>query len=169
MRGVPIDFVVDVVNRWSPTVRAVAGDDSTSPTLAELCRAHGVAMGPAMTEQAIAQVAEEIHGVFAAEGGRGARITELARLLDSIDARPALDVDGQGWIVDDAQWLNATMLFGLFDYSRSTPKLARLGTCRAHRCVDAFVDNTQAATRRFCSTTCQTRAKAASRRQRNRP
>jgi predicted RNA-binding Zn ribbon-like protein len=42
----------------------------------------------------------------------------------------------------------------------------RLGVCTAARCDRVYVDISRNATRRFCSTTCQNRVKAAAFRER---
>ena len=43
----------------------------------------------------------------------------------------------------------------------------RLGTCMAARCDRVFVDLSKNTSRRFCSTSCQNRTKAAAFRQRH--
>jgi len=46
---------------------------------------------------------------------------------------------------------------------------ARLGVCTAERCDRVYVDTSHNGTRRFCSTACQNRVKAAAFRTRNQP
>jgi len=42
-----------------------------------------------------------------------------------------------------------------------------MGVCSGHRCADAYIDTSPAGRRRFCSVTCQSRARVAAwRRQR---
>jgi predicted RNA-binding Zn ribbon-like protein len=43
----------------------------------------------------------------------------------------------------------------------------RLGTCHGQRCADVFVDASPSRQRRFCSVTCQNRARVAAFRRRH--
>jgi predicted RNA-binding Zn ribbon-like protein len=49
------------------------------------------------------------------------------------------------------------------------PEWSRLGVCTAPRCDRVYVDTSRNGTRRFCSTTCQNRVKAATFRERKGP
>ena len=44
----------------------------------------------------------------------------------------------------------------------------RIGTCTGRRCADAYIDASPAGQRRFCSVTCQNRARVAAWRERQR-
>ena len=44
----------------------------------------------------------------------------------------------------------------------------RLGVCSGQRCADAYIDASPRQSRRFCSVTCQNRARVAAWRQRKR-
>ena len=163
VRPASVSFVIEVVNAWSPTVRTTASDHSAFPDLADLCRTNGVEHHEPITDEAISVLAEELHRVFATTV---APIDVLADLVDRLNARATIDADGAGWNVPAASWLRGTALAGLVEHARTDPHLDRLGTCTAHNCVDAYLDATQAATKQYCSATCQTRAKAAARRNR---
>lgn len=166
VRPASVEFVIEVVNAWSPTVRATAEDHSPHPHLEDLCAAHGVESHHPISDDTIAVLAEAAHHVFAATTSP---IEVLGDLVARLDARAAIDGEGMGWQVPAARWLRGAVLAGLVDYARTDPRLDRLGTCTAHRCADAYVDATQAATKKYCSSTCQTRAKAATRRRRLAP
>lgn len=163
MRPAPIDFVVEVVNAWSPTVRTVADDYSPYPDLDDVCAAHDVEPHRTISDDTIAELAEATHRMFSTNRRP---IGKLGDLVARLDAKAAIDADGAGWRVPPAQWLHGAVLGGLVEHARTDPLLDRLGTCTAHRCVDAYLDATQAATKKYCSGTCQTRAKAAARRSR---
>jgi len=123
----------------------------------------------------LAAVAGELRGVFAALAGKD--VDGAAGLVNGLLARtgahPYLDRhDGEpwhlhyhgtedglatGWAAGCAAGL-AVVLGG--------PHWQRLGMCTAPRCDRVYVDVSRNGTRRFCSTACQNRVKAASFRER---
>ncbi|CAN5793660.1 hypothetical protein BH24ACT5_BH24ACT5_18410 [soil metagenome] len=163
IRPAPIDFVIELVNAWSPIVRAAAEDHSPYPELEDLCESHAVQSHRRISSATIAALAEEVHHVFAAASDP---IEVLSDLVIRIDATVAIDGEGAGWQVPADQWLRGTILAGLVEHARTDRQLDRLDVCTAHRCADTYLDATQAATKKYCSSTCQTRAKAAARRSR---
>ena len=94
--------------------------------------------------------------------------TRVNTLLAETGARPQLDRhDGEpwhmhfhastdsladGWAAGCATGLAVVLGTEMYD---------RLGVCTAPRCDRVFVDVSRNGTRRFCSTTCQNRVKAA--------
>jgi len=106
-------------------------------------------------------------------GDLAAAAGHLNRLLDVTGARPQLDplatggyhvhfhgsTDGlaTGWAAGCATGLALAI---------GTDLAGRLGVCEAERCDRVYVDTSKNAKRRFCSTTCQNRTKAATFRQR---
>ena len=98
---------------------------------------------------------------------------QLNKLLDATGARPQLDplatggyhvhfhgsTDGlaTGWAAGCATGLALAI---------GTDLAGRLGVCEAERCDRVYVDTSKNAKRRFCSTACQNRTKAAAFRQR---
>ena len=125
----------------------------------------------------LAAYAVQMRKVFAA-ADRG-DLTEAARVLNLMlkrtGARPQLDplaeggwhvhfhgtTDGlaTGWAAGCATGLALAI---------GSDLAGRLGTCEAERCDRVYVDTTKNAGRRFCSTACQNRTKAAAFRQRQR-
>ena len=99
---------------------------------------------------------------------RGA-VRLLNTLMRGAGARPQLDPlpDGGGWHVhfhgaDDslATGWAAGCATGLA-LAIGSDLAGRLGGCAAERCDRVYVDTSRNATRRFCSTACQSRTKAA--------
>jgi hypothetical protein len=161
----PLGLVIDIVNGWSESVREAAAVVTPPPAVAELAAAHRAA-APPTEPMALAAWAERLHRVFAAPTGPQ-RLDALNDSAGLIDPLPVATAAGPAWRVRrDADQLPARMVLTLFEHARHDAELDRLGVCAAHNCVDAFADTTQARTRRYCSTTCQNRAKTAARRAR---
>ena len=104
----------------------------------------------------------------AASGDTSAAARQVNALLAETGARPALDShDGEPWHLhfhgaDDSLvtgWA-AGCAAGLAVVIGSDLH-GRLGVCTAPRCDRVYVDVSRNGTRRFCSTTCQSRVKAA--------
>jgi predicted RNA-binding Zn ribbon-like protein len=116
-------------------------------------------------------VATAIRAVFEATtaGHADTAAGLLNEMLASSGARPRLDRhDGEPWHLhfhgaEDSlvtSWA-AGCATGLAVVLGSEQQ-GRLGVCTAPRCDRVFVDTSRNATRRFCSTSCQNRVKAAS-------
>ena len=122
------------------------------------------------------RVAAELRAVFeaVAAGDIDAAATAVNAMLDSTGARPALERhDGEpwhlhfhsadetsmvkGWQAGCATGLAIVLGGELYD---------RLGVCTAPHCDRVYVDTTRNGSRRFCSTACQNRVKAAAFRER---
>ena len=127
--------------------------------------------------EAFVPVAADLRTVFAAvnAGDLDAAAHQLNGLLTATGAHPALERhDGEPWHIhfhsDDEtsrakSWAAgcatglAIVLGGeLYD---------RLGVCTAPRCDRVYVDTSRNGSRRFCSTACQNRVKAAAFRERH--
>jgi predicted RNA-binding Zn ribbon-like protein len=124
---------------------------------------------------ALAAVAGELRAVFGALAGGDvdSAAGRVNALLARTGAHPYLERhDGEpwhlhyhgtekslatGWAAGCAAGL-AVVLGG--------PEWGRLGVCTAPRCDRVYVDTSRNGTRRFCSTTCQNRVKAAQFRER---
>lgn len=137
----------------------------------------GAAFDPADTAD-LAAVAHRFRSVFAAVGAGDldTAATVVNELLAESGAHPQLSrhddepwhlhyhgADGRlvsGWIAGCATGL-AVVLGG--EYAD------RLGVCEAQACDRVYVDTSRNGTRRFCSTTCQNRVKAAAYRERRHP
>jgi predicted RNA-binding Zn ribbon-like protein len=120
---------------------------------------------------ALRPVATAIRAVFdaVAAGHTDAAARLVNEMLASTGARPRLDRhDGEPWHLhfhgaEDSlgtRWA-AGCATGLAVVLGSESR-GRLGVCGAPRCDRVFVDTSRNGTRRFCSTSCQNRVKAAS-------
>jgi predicted RNA-binding Zn ribbon-like protein len=169
------DVLVWLVNEWGLVPRAAAGEDGApypdTGLLAALLAGSGVRSCPPelLTSQALTQVADRLHRVFAA-ADLGERVGLVAGLLAETGVRPGLDLadgrPGETWLVKDArQALSAAAALTL-RRQLAGPEPERVGVCSGHRCADAYIDASPAGRRRFCSVTCQNRARVAAWRQR---
>ena len=127
--------------------------------------------------EAFGGVAAELREVFesVAAGDLDAAAVRVNAMLDDTGARPALERhDGEpwhlhfhsadetsmvkGWQAGCATGLAIVLGGELYD---------RLGVCTAAHCDRVYVDTTRNGSRRFCSTACQNRVKAAAFRERH--
>ncbi|WP_242894740.1 CGNR zinc finger domain-containing protein [Actinomadura litoris] len=118
----------------------------------------------------LAAVARDLRAVFAAvaAGDVDAAAGRVNALLDATQARPRLERhDGEPWHVHFhgsgrgvADMWGAPCATGLAVVIGSELQ-DRLGVCTAPHCDRVYVDTSRNGTRRFCSTACQNRVKAA--------
>ncbi len=102
------------------------------------------------------------------DGDVDAACTEVNAIMRETGAVPTLARhDGEPWHLHfhapDAPWAvgwTASMATGLA-VVLGNPTLDRLGLCNAPACDRVYVDVSRNGTRRFCSTACQNRVKAA--------
>lgn len=156
----PPDLLVWLVNEWGAAPRAAAGEEGTPyPDPARL----GAAAGN------LAEVADRLHRIFTATH-MNERVRLLAILLTETAVRPTLTLaDGhpsESWHVDDpGQALLAAAALTL-RHQLAAHDPARVGTCNGRHCADAYIDASPGGQRRFCSVTCQNRARVAAWRRR---
>ena len=171
------DVLVWLINEWGTVPRAEAGEEDRAypdtDLLAGLLSGSGVRDCPPeiLTRDALTRVADHLHPVFAT-ADPAERVTITARLLADTGVKPALDLTGDGplatWQVDDdRQVLTAAAALTLRDELAARDP-DRIGTCTGRRCADAYIDASPAGQRRFCSVTCQNRARVAAWRERQR-
>lgn len=160
-----LEVVLAVINGWSAEAREVAGDQATDrPGRSHL--AAELALDPP-DETQLAELADRLHDVFA-QPSAARRRDRLNAVIADLRPIPVVADTGPRWSVESqGQALEAAMLLALVEHARVDPRLQRLGTCHAHDCVDAYIDTSQARTRRYCSVRCQNRARAASYRRRH--
>ena len=94
----------------------------------------------------------------------------LFRSLAQAGVRPGIALAGglprETWHVgDQAQALLAAAALTL-RHQLAAHDPARAGTCTGRNCADAYIDASPGGQRRFCSVTCQNRARVAAWRQR---
>ena len=156
----PPDLLVWLVNEWGTAPRAAAGEAGTPyPDPAPLGAAAG---NPA-------EVADRLHRIFATTDSTE-RVRLLALLLAQTGVRPGIALAGglpsETWHVDgqDQALLAAAAL--TLRHQLAAHDQARVGTCTGRDCADAYIDASPGGRRRFCSVTCQNRARVAAWRQR---
>jgi len=115
-------------------------------------------------------VADRLHAVFASTDP-AERAAAVTAMLAETGVRPELASTGDAltatWRVPrrrDA--LLASAALALRHHLADHP--GRLGTCADRQCADVYVDASPAGRRRFCSLTCQNRARVAAFRQQRR-
>jgi predicted RNA-binding Zn ribbon-like protein len=160
----PLDTLVELVNGWGVEPRR-AGARSEVPLLADHVGRAGIPAGVAdgLTDTEVTRFADTVFGIFAS-AGTADRVAAVSGLLAKIDVRPDLALYGgqvrQTWWTDADDALLAAGLLALrAQLSDEDPD--RLGVCVDGGCADIYVDNSPAGRRRFCSVTCQNRARAA--------
>ena len=169
------DVLVWLVNEWGSVPRAAAGEDRApypdTGLLAALLAGSGVRSYPPelLTAPAVSQVAGRLHRVFAA-AGPGERAGLVNGLLAETGVRPTLDLagdhPGEAWLVDDVRQALPAAAALTLRHQLAGHDPARVGVCSGRRCADAYIDTSPGGQRRFCSVTCQNRARVAAWRQR---
>ena len=172
-----VTTAVSLVNVVTPG--AARGRDFAQPSgpdlvaaVGEVIRAGRPSPPPLSTEEAndLAVVAGRLRVVFdlVSAGDVDGAATAVNALLAETGARPQLDRhDGEPWHMHFhartdslAQGWAAGCATGLA-IVLGTEMYDRLGVCTAPRCDRVYVDVSRNGTRRFCSTSCQSRVKAA--------
>ena len=178
-----VEVAARLVNELTPGTRG--GQEVASPTGAARIAATAAALGGdgrrtpsvnARQAKALADDAARMRKVFEAtdRGDLATAARELNGMLARTGARPQLDpLPEGGWHVhfhgfDDSLatgWV-AGCATGLA-LAIGSDLAGRLGVCLADRCDRVYVDTSKNASRRFCSTACQNRVKAATYRARH--
>ncbi|WP_331111877.1 CGNR zinc finger domain-containing protein [Oryzihumus sp.] len=118
----------------------------------------------------LAATARRLRVVFEAveDGQVDAAAGEVNALLRDTGARPQLDRrDGEGWHLhfhgaDDSLALGwSAGCAAALALAMGSDLAGRLGVCAAAGCDRVYVDRSRNASKRFCSTACQSRTKAA--------
>jgi hypothetical protein len=169
------DVLVWLVNEWGSVPRAAAGEDEApypdTGLLAALLAGSGVRSCPPelLTSQALSQVADRLHRVFAAPD-LGERVGLVTGLLAETGVRPGLDLAdgraGETWLIEDAREALPAAAALTLRHQLAGPDPDRVGVCCGRRCADAYIDASPGGRRRFCSVTCQNRARVAAWRRR---
>ncbi|MGP3965541.1 CGNR zinc finger domain-containing protein [Nonomuraea sp. 3N208] len=160
-----VSRVVEFVNEYAHRPRAAAGEQEMPyPDAADVLVWPGALPVPAVGD--LVAAANAAFRVFSsAHDGRA--FEELNGLLRSARPSPVATESGLRWTVDTpGEVLPAALGTCLLEWLMNHGQ-ARLGTCHASKCVDAYTDASPAGQRRFCSSTCLNRHKVAAYRQRS--
>ena len=124
-----------------------------------------------MEEEVLVNAADALYRVFAADDAATCA-RRLTRILSASGARPTLETAGAdgtlraAWVVGSAdRGLVAAGAIALRQHL-AEQGFARIGVCTGGRCVDVYIDHSPGGRRRFCSVTCQNRARVAAFRER---
>jgi CGNR zinc finger len=167
----PLTSLVQLVNGWGSIPRAEAGEqDLLFPDVADVT--DGLGLRPARSrvrDRELVDVADRLHPVFASPDP-AKRVRLVADLLGQTGVRPVLAVENEEvrsmWAVArraDAVLAAASVALRSF---LAWHDATRLGVCSGLRCADVYVDASPTGLRRFCSLTCQNRARVAAFRRR---
>jgi predicted RNA-binding Zn ribbon-like protein len=161
--------LVELVNEWGTVPRDVAGE-ADRPFPARPPAGLGVSDEYA-GERALRRAADLLHPVFASTDPAERVALVVALLTDTGVCPTVLDgADGvrAAWTVGTpAHALIAAGALLLRDHLDRYGG-DRLGVCTGRACADVFVDASPTHDRRFCSVTCQNRARVAAYRHRHR-
>ena len=172
VQELPLPVLVDLVNGWGSVPRAAAGEDHLPhPPLGALSSYQESATRGRrrLTDEDVRRVADWLYPVFA-ESAPDRRADLVNALLEETGVRPSLAAESgavhAACHVDDphSTLLAAATIAGFVQLANHDA--SRLGTCTGKRCADVFVDTSPAGHRRYCSVTCQNRARVAAFRQR---
>lgn len=186
MEPMPLDTLVELVNGWGIEPRR-AGARTDVPPIGDHIHQTGLpaSVTDALTDLRLIRFANTIFDIFASEGTAG-RVAAVSAWLARIDVRPDLvlvspvgredsapvDIEAgrpgvaagpsvrRTWRVNPRDALLAAALLALRDQLCDEDP-DRLGICVDGGCADIYIDVSPAGRRRFCSVTCQNRARAA--------
>ena len=172
-----VDLAVSLVNAIVPGEsrgRVYPAADGVEELRGRAQAVPGLTPGRPLTDKetrGVAKIAEELHAVFAA--AQDGDLDTAARLLNAMivryDARPTLlRHDNEPWhlhfhgpgagVVEGIGGATSVALAFVFGSEYAD----RVGMCSAPSCDRVYVDVSRNGTKRYCSTACQNRVKAAS-------
>lgn len=162
--------LVELVNEWGTTPRAEAGEqDHPYPPHTVLTGRLGIPRSATpSSDRALAAIADRLHPVFATDS-TARRVRLVNALLADSDVRPAVrpgEPGAEGWIVDDPKTALLAAAAVTLRTQFAVHAVERLGVCAGQHCADVYIDGSPTARRRFCSLTCQNRARVAAFRRR---
>jgi predicted RNA-binding Zn ribbon-like protein len=166
------DVLVWLVNEWGSEPRAAAGEEDTpypdTELLAGLLAGSGVRSCPPelLADPALTEFADRLHQVFAA-AGLTERVNLIAGLLAETAVRPVLTLSDDNehpvatWQLPAPRHALLAAAALTLRHQLADHDPSRIGVCTGRRCADAFIDASPSGQRRFCSVTCQNRARIA--------
>lgn len=156
----PVDteWLVLLVNGYSPQAQDAAGDDAVPPEHADRDQP---ALASRATDIEKVQLAEKLWRVFSGPAG-GSQVAALDALAATSRLDPHIDAEGHlTWTTPldgTVDQLTASCTVCLIE-AITTYGWGRLGICDGRDCVDVYLDRAGRAPRRYCSAACLNRAK----------
>lgn len=170
VRAMETAALVELVNEWGTTPRAAAREeDDPYPPRAMLSGRLGIPKSATpRNDQDLVALADRLHPIFATKSV-ATRVRLVNALLTACGVRPTLTNDDTvtgSWLVDDpsSALLAAAAITLRTQFIEHSAE--RLGACVGRRCADVYIDSSPTGQRRFCSLTCQNRARVAAFRRR---
>ncbi|MFC4117801.1 CGNR zinc finger domain-containing protein [Nonomuraea zeae] len=164
--AMPLAGLVELVNGWGTVPREARAEDGGEEAYPPIAAQAGVPPEAAgvLTDQAMAHIADRLHPIFATSGA-AEQVRLVNELLAETGVRPILSMEEDqprlGWIVGGGK--DAVLAAGAVALRQylADHRSDRLGVCTGRRCADVYIDTSPAGRRRFCSLTCQNRARVA--------
>ncbi|SNR27782.1 CGNR zinc finger domain-containing protein [Actinomadura mexicana] len=157
--------LVDLVNEWGTVPRAVAGEqDHPFPPAGGLPLGIPDELARDLDDDTLQDVADRLYPAFAT-GVPHECARQVTRVLVSAGVSPRVTVVDDdvvaGWSTDAPERaLAGAAALAIRDHLGRNG-FGRLGTCTARNCADVYIDASPTRDRRYCSVTCQNRARAA--------
>lgn len=154
---VPLPWLLELVNEFSPQARLAAGKEhARHPDIWVTPSAPRLRVG----KRSMVTVAEQLWRIFA--GSDAERAASLNELVSAATLSPWIGSDGQlGWrspLSGDRDRLLAGCTATLITVVGALG-WARLGICAGSGCQDVYADSAGRGSRRYCSKTCLNRAR----------
>ncbi|WP_285567721.1 CGNR zinc finger domain-containing protein [Streptomyces sp. RTGN2] len=173
IEAMPLETLAALVNEWGTAPRVADGRGGQAyPNCAGMAErlAGLMPVSAVLTERELAETADRLHPVFATPD-LAERARLIAALLTDTAVRPTVrtvtDRLQPGWFVEaSGNAVLASAAITLRQYL-SDHSAERLGLCTGRRCADVYIDASPGGRRRFCSVTCQNRARVAAFRSRH--
>lgn len=167
IEAMPLETLAALVNEWGTAPRVADGRGGQAyPNCAGMAErlAGLMPVSAVFTERELAETADRLHPVFATPD-LAERARLIAALLTDTAVRPTVrtmtDRLQPGWFVEaSGNAVLASAAITLRQYL-SDHSAERLGLCTGRRCADVYIDASPGGRRRFCSVTCQNRARVA--------
>ncbi|WP_120004252.1 CGNR zinc finger domain-containing protein [Nesterenkonia muleiensis] len=160
----PLAALVHLINEWGDIPRAEAGESESHHPQPEALRE--LEPGPwnrtgLFDLPTLIDAANRLYPLFSRSSPEE-RADHINHLIHETAMHPVLTADG--WSIREI-WrsgrpqrrLLAGATLTLIKQLRYDPDARRLGTCHGDACADAYIDQSAAGRRQFCSLTCQNR------------
>ncbi|MGV9349305.1 CGNR zinc finger domain-containing protein [Streptomyces spiralis] len=165
VQAMPVAALVWLINEWGTVPRAAAGEqDQPFPQIEGPDFGIPKEFVRELHDDSLQRIADRLHPIFAAS--TPVECAELVtKLLTVTRVRPVVDVVdervGAAWVVDAPQHALAAAAGLALREHLAEHGFARLGVCVGRNCADVYIDASPTRDRRYCSVTCQNRARVA--------
>ncbi|WP_327129843.1 CGNR zinc finger domain-containing protein [Streptomyces sp. NBC_01727] len=171
IEAMPPAQLVELINEWGTVPRVAAGEqEQPFPPREGLAPGVPDNLVRELRDESIQRVADRLHPVFTAS--TPAECAELVtEILTATEVYPVVGViddrAGAGWAIDAPSNALAAAAGLTLREHLGKHGFTRLGVCTGRNCADVYIDASPTRDRRYCSLTCQNRARAAAFRSRH--